>query len=141
MTLSPVLEFSPFSPADSLVFSGAEPFPDGSEPRIASLEIDGAPAVAILDATGLALVRYDREAGDDGNDETPEYALTLETEEDPDGATPSDIRRALALLSPETTSIALEALGFRRSDSGGPVTVRATLNANYADYGAPWNRV
>lgn len=107
------LAFRPFSEFDWYGLAGAESFPDGSEPRIADLEVDGVPSAAVHDASGLTILI---------GDEALEARLPLEDDgEGPAGA--EMIRDALALLSPAVSSIALRALGFR-GEAGGPFEVR-----------------
>ena len=53
------LQWRRFAPGDWDAYGGAEAFPSGGEPWLAELEVDGEYAVAILDATGLAVVAGD----------------------------------------------------------------------------------
>lgn len=109
------LRFRPFNGHDWHFFSGSEPFADGRDPSIAKLAVDGGEAYAILDATGLTLI-----FGECGEEE-----IRIPREEDGEGpAGDLVISDALDALGPETTSIALEALGFRYP-SGGPYSWRA----------------
>lgn len=49
------VEFTPFTKSDWYGFAGAERFPDGGEPLLAPLKVDGCDALAIVDANGLAV--------------------------------------------------------------------------------------
>lgn len=120
---SPVIEFRDFTQTDWLGLAGAVPFPDGSEPRIGDLEVDGIPALAIVDAEGLSIIFCPESDADPSEDFYRDRETRIPLE-DPEGDESPEagavaIRRALALLSPSVSSLALRALGFR-SDAGGP---------------------
>jgi len=97
------VKFAPFQSTDWMGYAGCEAFPDGSEPIIGYLEVDGNLAVAILDGIGLG-VHVEVPTGDDEEmheeTETEEYYW--------DG--PAAGGRALAFLRPEMASGDLLAL-------------------------------
>ena len=49
------LDFKRFTEGDWTAFAGAEKFEDGTDPLIAELKVDGEPAIAIVDQTGMAI--------------------------------------------------------------------------------------
>ena len=94
------LVFRPFESADWHGYAGAESFGRGGQlpPVLADCEVDGLPAVAVLDVNGLSFM-FDRRYGD----EEVSYEVTFS------GAWAA---RALALLGDEPLTMAgLLALG------------------------------
>ena len=125
-----MLDFKPFSKTDWMGLAGAECFPNGSEPRIAPIEIDGFEASIVHDATGLTIIFEPESPG-----ESELYLLSIDPE---DGSShPEDVDAALASLCPEVSSVALEALGFR-TGAGGPFSVRDVVTAYEVADGAPY---
>ncbi len=63
------LAWARFTKGDWAGFSGAEKFPNGDEPLSAELSVDGRPAVAVCDLTGLGLYveGEDSREGQDGD--------------------------------------------------------------------------
>jgi hypothetical protein len=83
-----------FAEADWYGFAGAERFENGDEPWIAEVEVDGQPAVAIVDATGVSVFLPE---GDGPEDES--WAAS-------DG-------NAIVGLAERTSRVELDRLGFR----------------------------
>jgi hypothetical protein len=55
------LAWKRFTEGDWMGFAGAEPFADGTDPLLAELHVDGQPALAIFDATGIRVVVFEGE--------------------------------------------------------------------------------
>ena len=91
------LDWQPFTEAEWAGLGGAESFANGVPPLLAGLEVNGAPAFAVLDREGLTLHL--------GEDCVEEVRLV---------GSPASVWRAVALLRPEMTSLALVGLGFGR---------------------------
>jgi len=105
-----VIEFRPFTANDWMGLAGAESFDDGAAPLVADLKVDGYEALAVIDRGGLTLLLEGAELHLKG----------------------ANVARAVAMLRPEVSSLALDGLGFTLDGAQGVFTnlVRGALEGN-----------
>jgi hypothetical protein len=104
-----MINFNAFCSPDWFCFAGSEKFPDGSDPLIGYLRVDGFDAIAIVDASGLHIswdVPVPSDEDEEGNPVEHEEHETNEA----DWRVLPYAARAIALLKPVMTVAELQAL-------------------------------